>query len=630
MRTETAIARGAANVSTVAVDLAKRVFGNLAGKSVLVVGAGKMSRLAARHLYASGATHLVVTNRSPQKAEALAEEIDGIAQPWADLEGLLVEADVVISSTGAREPVLTKALFKKVTKARKYRAITVIDIAVPRDAEPAIGELDGVYLFDIDDLERVVHANLGERAKAAEQAHKIVEHEAGQFEQWLRTQSVVPTIRALRERFTSVADAEVQRTLDALARRAHTPEQQREAIQQLVRLVVNKLLHQPTTALRAAEQRDAEQRAAVLCELFGLEPAEGQAVEIKDVAPLDDKRPSDDSDKEIAREQARSRKPEVRGPTMIQRLVIATRGSALALWQAEHVRARLAAVAPTVDVAFEVIKTQGDKILDVPLAKVGGKGLFVKEIEQALVDRRADVAVHSMKDVPAELAPGLELSAVSTREVPWDALCAREPTTLDALPHGAKVGTSSMRRQCQLLARRPDLKIALLRGNVPTRVAKLDAGEFDAVILAAAGLTRLGLANRITQLLPLDVSIPAVAQGVLGLEVRSGESEVAELVRKALHDEDEAPRVAAERAFLAKMGGSCQTPLAAHAMTLDLGPGHTALRVVGMCGLPDGTKILRAGVTGPVTDAVALGDQLAADLLAQGAKDILAATKEAL
>ena len=278
VRSETAIARGAANVSTVAVDLAQRVFGKLDGKSVLVVGAGKMSRLAARHLYAAGATHIVVTNRSPEKADKLAEDIDGIAKPWADLDKLLVDADVVISSTGAREPVLTRALFKQVMKARRYRPVTVIDIAVPRDADPAIDKLDGVFLFDIDALESVVNANLEERKRAAVPAAKIVEHEAGQFEQWLRSQGVVPTIRALRDKFAKVADAEVQKTLDALARKPHTAEQQREAIQQLVRLVVNKLLHQPTTALRAASQAEAELRAAVLCELFGLEPVEAQAV----------------------------------------------------------------------------------------------------------------------------------------------------------------------------------------------------------------------------------------------------------------------------------------------------------------------------------------------------------------
>lgn len=272
VRTETAIARGAANVSSVAVELAARVFSDLRGKRVLVVGAGKMSRLAARHLYASGADDIVVTNRSPERAEALADEIDGTARPWDQLEQLLVDADVVISSTGARQPILTKALFKRVTKARRYRPIVVIDIAVPRDAEPAIGKLDEVYLFDIDHLERFVADTLAERAKAAEHAQRIVEHEAAQFEQWLRTQSVVPTIRALRSRFAQVADAELQKVLEQLARREHSSAQQREVVQRLVHLLVNKLLHQPTAALRAADPEAAALRASVLCQLFALEP----------------------------------------------------------------------------------------------------------------------------------------------------------------------------------------------------------------------------------------------------------------------------------------------------------------------------------------------------------------------
>jgi hydroxymethylbilane synthase len=306
----------------------------------------------------------------------------------------------------------------------------------------------------------------------------------------------------------------------------------------------------------------------------------------------------------------------------VNRIVIATRGSALALWQAEHVKARLLAVAPELTVDFNVITTSGDKILDVPLAKVGGKGLFVKEIEQALVDKTADLAVHSMKDVPAELAPGLELVAVSAREVPWDALCAREPLTVDSLPQGAKVGTSSMRRQCQLLARRPDLQIGMLRGNVPTRIRKLDEGQFDAIVLAAAGLTRLGMADRITQQLPIEISIPAVAQGVLGIETRVGDRLVIDLVLKAIHDSREERRIAAERRFLARMGGSCQTPLAAHATYAE-----GDLTVVGMCGMPDGSKILHARVSGHPSQAEQLGNRLAEQLLEQGAADILSATK---
>ena len=276
VRTETAIARGAANVSSVAVELALRVFGKLEGKRVLVVGAGKMSTLAARHLYGNGADKILVTNRSPEKATALADEIDGEARPWSELEQLLADADVVISSTGAREPILTRALFKKVMKARRRRgSLVVIDIAVPRDAEAKIGELDDVYLFDIDDLDKVVQANLAERQKSAERAKEIVEHEAAQFERWLRTQAVVPTIRALRERFAQIAEGEVHKAVEQLSHKQHSPEQQKQLVQRVVQLVVNKLLHAPTAALREAEPTEAALRAAVVCELFGITPAEG-------------------------------------------------------------------------------------------------------------------------------------------------------------------------------------------------------------------------------------------------------------------------------------------------------------------------------------------------------------------
>ena len=316
------------------------------------------------------------------------------------------------------------------------------------------------------------------------------------------------------------------------------------------------------------------------------------------------------------------------------RLVLATRGSALALWQADHVTARLAAVAPSMIVERLIIKTSGDKILDVPLSKVGGKGLFVKEIEQALLDGTGDVAVHSMKDVPPDLAPGLMLAAISQGEVPWDALCVRDEsrrqwshgggaTLLDRLPNGAIVGTSSMRRQCQLLARRPDLQIRMLRGNVPTRIAKLDAGEFDAIVLAAAGLTRLGLADRISEALPPDVCLPAVAQGVLGLETRIDDHAMIDVIRRAMHDERQSERVVAERSFLLRMGGSCETPLAAHAVHMADG----GLRMVGMCGMPDGTRILRDEMQGATANAAALGVALAEKLLAQGAAAILDATK---
>jgi hydroxymethylbilane synthase len=301
------------------------------------------------------------------------------------------------------------------------------------------------------------------------------------------------------------------------------------------------------------------------------------------------------------------------------KITIATRGSALALWQANHVRDALRAREPGLEVELLVIKTQGDKILDVPLAKVGGKGLFVKEIEQALLDGAAQVAVHSMKDVPAELAEGLIMAAVSEREDPRDALVAAGGVTFAQLAQGARVGTSSLRRQCQLLAARPDLRIQTLRGNVPTRLRKLDDGEFDAVVLAAAGLVRLGHAERITEHLEPSLSLPAVGQGVLGIETRADDAGSMTRVREALHDDAAADRVAAERAFLARLGGGCQTPLAAHATIV--GPD---LWIRGLVGTPDGTRILRAERRGPRASAAELGRALGEDLEGQGAGAIIA------
>ncbi|MEZ4368944.1 MAG: glutamyl-tRNA reductase [Kofleriaceae bacterium] len=272
-RTETAIARGSSNVSSVAVELAARVFGDLAGRAVLVVGAGKMSALAARHLRRAGVAELVVTNRSPERAAALAAELDAVARPWDELPSLLAAADVVISSTGARQPILTRAVMHKVARARRYRPLVVVDIAVPRDAEPSITDAEGIYLFDIDDLEKVVAANLAERAKAATDAARIVDGEAAAFEQWRRSQAVVPTIRALRQRFTLVAEQEVQRTLDALARREHTPAQRDQAIRRLGQLLVNKLLHAPQMVLKETPPAQIAARIEAMCAMFELELA---------------------------------------------------------------------------------------------------------------------------------------------------------------------------------------------------------------------------------------------------------------------------------------------------------------------------------------------------------------------
>jgi glutamyl-tRNA reductase len=270
VRTETAIARGASSVSSVAVELATRVFGELTERTVLVIGAGKMSALAARHLVAAGASRVLVINRSPARAEALAAAVGGQARAWGELSYLLAQADVVVSSTGATEPVISRALMKQVLKARRHRPIFIVDIAVPRDVEPDAGELDGVYLFDIDDLEKVVAQNLQGRERESQAAEQIVEDEALQFLAWLRAQSVVPTLKQLRERFVNVATAEAQKTVAAMGPRGAEHEQ---AIRRLAQSIAAKLVHAP---LMAIKQDDALALAAQ--RLFDLrdEPEHGE------------------------------------------------------------------------------------------------------------------------------------------------------------------------------------------------------------------------------------------------------------------------------------------------------------------------------------------------------------------
>jgi glutamyl-tRNA reductase len=257
VRTETAIAHGAANVASVAVELGERIFGDLAGRKVLVIGAGKMSGLAARHLASRGAAEVVVANRSPEKAEALAREVGGIARPFAELEQLLGQADVVISSTGASRPIIDHALLKRVMKARRHADLFVIDIAVPRDVEPVAGKLDGVYLFDVDDLEKVVAENLAERGVHAAAAARIVEAETAQFDAWLRAQGAVPTIKELRERCAQIARAEAERTIAQLGGPEVLGEKQQKAIRLMAESIVNKMLHKPLMALKDPEAAEA-------------------------------------------------------------------------------------------------------------------------------------------------------------------------------------------------------------------------------------------------------------------------------------------------------------------------------------------------------------------------------------
>lgn len=299
-------------------------------------------------------------------------------------------------------------------------------------------------------------------------------------------------------------------------------------------------------------------------------------------------------------------------------LVIGTRGSQLALWQAEWVQARLREIAPSVAIRLERIRTSGDKILDVPLAKIGGKGLFVKEIEEALSRGDIDLAVHSMKDVPSVLPEGLAIVCIPAREDARDALLTGDRVAFQDLPAGAKVGTSSLRRQAQLLAHRPDLNVVMLRGNVNTRLRKLQEGEFDAIVLAAAGLTRLGWAEHVTEYLPPALSLPAVGQGALGIESRADDAFVRELL-DPINDHRTSIAVSAERAFLDRLEGGCQVPIAGHAVIED-----RTVQFEGLVARVDGTQVIRDRMEGPVEQAAQLGTALADRILDAGGKEILA------
>jgi len=301
----------------------------------------------------------------------------------------------------------------------------------------------------------------------------------------------------------------------------------------------------------------------------------------------------------------------------MQKLRIATRKSALALWQANFVKSALEQAHPGLVVELVPMSTQGDKILDTPLAKIGGKGLFVKELETAMLEDRADIAVHSMKDVPVEFPQGLMLHTICQREDPRDAFVSNRYQTLDDLPQGAVVGTSSLRRQCQIKALRPDLQIRDLRGNVNTRLAKLDAGEFDAIILASAGLIRLEFAERIASYLDVTTSLPANGQGAVGIECRSDDPQVQALLAPLEHLPTRIC-VLAERAMNRQLQGGCQVPIGAFAVLE-----QDQLWLRGLVGQLDGSEILRAEIRGAATDAEQLGQQLAQQLLALGADQIL-------
>ena len=302
----------------------------------------------------------------------------------------------------------------------------------------------------------------------------------------------------------------------------------------------------------------------------------------------------------------------------LQKIIIASRESLLAMWQAKYIQRRLGELYPQTEISILGMTTRGDQILDQSLSKIGGKGLFIKELEQALEDGRADIAVHSMKDMPMNVPEGFKLAAITEREDPRDAFVSKRYASLEELPQGSVVGTSSLRRESQLLAQFPHLQVQPLRGNVQTRLRKLDEGQYAAIILAAAGLKRLELSDRITALLDPEQSLPAVGQGALGIECRADRTDLVELLQP-LHHQETAYCVEAERAVSRVLGGSCQVPLGAFAEII-----HGTLQLRGFVAQPDGKRIVSDALTGTPETGITMGQQLAQNLIKQGADEILA------
>jgi len=296
---------------------------------------------------------------------------------------------------------------------------------------------------------------------------------------------------------------------------------------------------------------------------------------------------------------------------------IGTRGSQLALYQANWVKEKIIQAHPRLAVTLVTIKTTGDKIQDAPLAKIGGKGLFVKEIEEALIEKRVDLAVHSIKDVPTELPESLHLSAITQREDPRDVLISKDGRSLKDLPQGTKIGTSSLRRQAQLLHFRKDFELIPLRGNLDTRLQKLERMDLGGIVLAFAGVRRLGFEARITEVIPIEISLPAIGQGALGIETRKDDKEVEERIQ-FLNDPEAAIAISAERAFLKRLEGGCQVPIGGFAKRVD-----ARLRIDGLVGTTDGKRLVKHHLEGPAETAESLGTELAEILLGRGAKEIL-------
>ena len=512
VRTETEIASNAVSVSFAAVELARKIFGTLEDKTVLLIGAGEMCELAARHFINNGVTKVMRHQPHLRAGGEAGRGVRGQADPLRQLRRPPAQVDIILTSTGAPNFILGHKKMEEVIRQRKNQPMFLIDIAVPRDIDPQVNDIDNVYLYDVDDLQGVVQANLKERQKEAQKAEGIVDQEIGQFHRWLGNPG---------------RGADHRRPARAL--RGDPPRRAGEDL-----LQPQGPRQTGTQGHRGADRGHHQQGPAPADDGSQAVPERPGRRQLRrrGAGPVRPRTASARTEKSNASTTESERGLKELGKPMAKKtLRIGTRASQLALWQANWVKSELEKRYPGLEVTLTKIKTQGDKILDVPLAMVGGKGLFVKEIEEAMLRGEIDIAVHSMKDVPTIFPEGLALRCITEREDPRDIVilepgfksfstCPRERASAPP-PCGA-------RRSCCTC--RPDFQMVDIRGNVETRIRKLTEDNLDAVILAAAGMNRLGFDSQISEYLPPDISLPAIGQGALGLESRIDDAETNALI----------------------------------------------------------------------------------------------------
>ncbi|MFN4218561.1 MAG: glutamyl-tRNA reductase [Candidatus Bipolaricaulia bacterium] len=566
VRRETRLGRHAPSLASVAVELACRLHSDLKCASVVVIGTGQMGDLVAQLLRKRGVQQLFLVSRTPRRVEEIRRKGGEQAVSLDQLSSVLGRADIVISATEAAGFVLTAATVAESLQTRG-RPLLLIDLGMPRNIDPGVRALEGVALYDLDDLKAVVDADLKQRQQEVPKAERIIQEEAQAFMNWLRERQVAPWISLLRARAEAIRQEQLRWALPKLD---PLDSRQREVIEKLTVRLTNKLLHGHTERLKLLAQR-SERPVELFSELFGIRPDE------------------------IGNEK----------------LIVGTRGSTLALAQTQQVIEHLRKSFSSIEFTTKVIKTSGDQ------GRLGEVGAFVKELEQALLRREIDLCVHSLKDMPTQLPEGLTIAAVPERTDPRDVLISRDGLKLMELRMGARVGTDSPRRAAQLLAVRPDIVIVPVRGNVDTRLRKLDKGQYDAIVLAAAGLTRLGLQQRITEYLSTDVMLPAPGQGALAVEIREDDERIRRIVTALDHAPTRAA-TAAERAFLRRLGGGCRIPIAAYARLVD-----NQLVIEGLVASVDGTQLFREKLIGDPMRPEEVGEKLAEHLLAQGVEAIL-------